>query len=76
LAESGREHAAHDHFIDIRDRQSGIREGGLDRNRTQLRCGYGGKDTLESSNGCATRRQNDDGIWAHGKYPQPVIKKL
>ncbi len=49
LADSGRQDAAHDDFVDLGAGHSGIRERRLDGDRAQLRRGDGRESALEGA---------------------------
>src|SRR4029078_11428726 len=61
LAHTGREHAAHEHFVDVARRRAGAPKRLDDRDLTELRCLERRQLTLEAADG-RTRRTDDDDL--------------
>ena len=74
LAQPGRQHAAHDDFLDRVRGEAGPLDGGANRGGAQFRRGRGGKVALEAAHGGADGRNDNDRVVAlvfgtHGYSP-------
>jgi hypothetical protein len=60
LAQSGRQHAAHDHFIDLVRRQAGVFQRTSDGRRAKGRRGHAGELAKHGTDGGALGTDDDD----------------
>ncbi|MNF93958.1 hypothetical protein D3C84_766520 [compost metagenome] len=67
LPGAGGQNLAHDHFIDLRRVQAGLREQLADHRSAQVNRGHIGQGALKTANRGARGSNNDDVL--HGKFP-------